>query len=275
MNLVGIMWAKNEGDIIAEVIDDAVRHVDTLMIADDGSTDDTWDIIRDKHMQYPAKIEHVRQRPDVKDKGQRQALLDEVRRRYREDDTWVQVIEGDVLLLDTDVRAEIAKTSDIALSWQMINAARRPGTWAEADEYPDWSQPMRTLMPLAHRMEVVLYTFRPLAKLAFTEPWRPWPTGWTNYVQAPLKKDERLPTVPLVLHIGYRGPKHFWNKYRRMGSSHPKYRSWDLTSPQKVEETVSFFNGQWNRRLFSATREGWAQWLKSRRESRVSTPSPT
>ena len=277
MNIVGIMWARNEGDLIGEVIDDAVRQVDTLMIADDGSTDDTWSIIQEKRDQYRDRIEHIRQRPDVKDKGQRQALLDEVRKRYRHEDTWVQVIEGDTILLDTSVRDHVSScTTQIALSWQMLNAARRPGTWREVDEYPRWKRPLRSVMPLAHRMEVVLYTFRPLPKLVFaSEPWRPWPSGWSHYMQGPLKKDERLPTSPLVLHIGYRGPRHFWEKYHRIGSRHPKYSSWDLTSPETVEQTVSFFNGQWNRRLFPASREGWTQWLKSRRAARESTPSPT
>ena len=68
MNVVGVMWAKNEGDIIYETITDAIRNVDTLMIADDGSTDDTWQIIQRLRKLWPDKIEHIQQAPDPKDK---------------------------------------------------------------------------------------------------------------------------------------------------------------------------------------------------------------
>jgi len=35
-NIVGIMWNKNEGDILEEIIRKAVLKVDSLLITDDG-----------------------------------------------------------------------------------------------------------------------------------------------------------------------------------------------------------------------------------------------
>src|SRR3990167_3603833 len=163
MNLIGVMWAKNEADIISETIDAAVRCVDSLLIADDGSTDNTWQIIQDKKRQH-ASIEHVQQKPNGIDRGQRQALLDVVRQRYNAADTWVQVVESDVFILDTDIRECLAGFNGMALSWQTLNAVRRPGTWASVDTYPHWERSIRELMPFAHRMEVMLYTFRQIGR---------------------------------------------------------------------------------------------------------------
>lgn len=260
------MWAKNEGDLVHETIADAVKHVDTLMVADDGSTDHTWKVIQKAKQLYPDKIEHIQQQPNPKDKGQRTALLNEVRRRYRAEDTWVQVIEGDVFLLDTDVRAVTAAASDkVALSWQTLNACRRSGTWSDVDAWPFWPSSIRDIMPLAHWMEVMLYTFRPFDKLYYAQDtWRPWPKGFSYYSSEPVKIYTKFPDSPLVLHVGYRGPTHFYAKYRTMGSNHPKYRDWKLGSPSEVEQTVAYFNGTWNDRSFEASRKGWQEWMTSR-----------
>lgn len=263
------MWAKNEGDIIWQTIDAAIDHVDTLMIADDGSTDNTWDIIQIAKQAFPHKIEHIQQAPDAKDKGQRTALLNEVRRRYRPEDTWVQVVEADVLLLDTDVRAIASASSDkVALSWHMLNACRRSGTWREVDTWPHWNAPIREIMPHAHWMEVLLYTFRPFEKLFYDrERWRPWPKGFSNYSSDPVKIYKKYPDSPLVLHVGHRGPTHFYEKYRGMGPTHTKYRDWKLGSPEEVEQTVAYFNGTWNDHGFEPSREGWKTWVSSRNPS--------
>jgi len=265
VNIVGVMWAKNEADIIAETITDAMRHVDRLMIADDGSTDGTWEIVKLAQKFWPDKIEHIQQKPDRYDKGQRQALLDVVRQRYRPDDTWVQVIEADIFLLDTDVRAVCQAETKIGISWQTLNAVRAPGTWAAVDTYPHWTRSIREVMPLVHRIEVMLYTFRPLPLLQYDPAtWRPWPQGFSHYVSTPLKENAKEADSPLLLHCGYRGPTHFYEKYKSMGDRHTKYPTWDLTTPEQIERTVAFFNGDWNTGAFEASRKGWQAWLKNR-----------
>lgn len=265
MTIVGVMWAKNEADVIWQTIDAALDHVDTLMIADDGSTDNTWEIVQIAKRAFPDRIEHIQQQPDRHDPGQRNALLNEIRRRYRPEDTWVQVVEADMFLLDTDVRAICATETKLGISWQTLNAVRAPGTWAEVDTYPKWEKPIREIMPLVHRIEVMLYTYRPLPDLSFDSGnWRPWPQGWSRYVSGPLKENHKGADSPLLLHCGYRGPTHFYQKYKGMGARHTRYPKWDLTSPQTIEQTVSFFNGEWNRGAFEASRKGWQGWLKSR-----------
>ena len=112
-------------------------------------------------------------------------------------------------------------------------------------------------MTHAHQLERVTYTFRPLPGIAFDPwEWRPWPRGFSQYTQEPLD-NPRGAMAPLLLHVGYRGPTHFHLKYKHMGKRHSKYRNWWVNSPENVERTVAFFNGDWNGKAFPATRAGW------------------
>lgn len=263
MHVVGMMWNKNEGDILEETIIAALPRVDSLFIADDGSTDRSWSIIQAMQA-FDSRIEHIQQKPNKNDPAQRQSLLDEIRRRYKPEDTWVQVIESDIMILDTDVRWAIENYADshnLAVSWQALNAVRDPGTWSEVDTYPNWGPLITEIMPKAHFMETMTYTFRPLPGLNYQPGrWRPWPSGWTKYSKDPVMNKGRRPDSPLLAHYGYRGPTHFYKKYQSMGAHHKRYLNWKLGSVEEVEKTVAFFNGDWNnpRKTIEMSREGWA-----------------
>jgi len=263
------MWNRNEGDILEETILDSFNHVDSLFIADDNSTDNSWEIIKSLKGRYPDKIEYIRnEREDPKDQGQRQSLLNEIRKRYKPQDAWVQIIESDIMILDTDIR-EALKTkwcrADIVMSWMTLNACKKPGEWEKNDEYPNWTKPIKEIMPYGHWMEVMTYTFRPLPKLIYNlDIWRPWPQGWHHYTRGAIDENNRGLSAPLLAHYGYRGPKHFFQKFNGKFADgfHKKYRSWDLRSVESVRNTVSFFNGEWNGGCFELSRQGWKNWRK-------------
>jgi glycosyltransferase involved in cell wall biosynthesis len=267
-----MFWNYNEADILPYTLEAAMPHVDSLFIADDESTDASWAIIEAFKLRYPDKIEYVRRERKPGDKGQRQALLNEIRRRYKPEETWVQTIESDIMILDTDVRWAIENKSrhDVGVSWQLLNAIRKE--WpSDIDAYPDWPHPIQLVMPYAHRMEHMLYTFRPLPDLKYDGyMWRPWPSGFGKYVKGQkLKVDERTEDAPLLAHYGYRGPTHFYQKYKKHGSHHPRYKDWDLTSVETIKKTVPFFNGKWNRCRWEMSREGWIKWRRGRKKSRA------
>jgi glycosyltransferase involved in cell wall biosynthesis len=122
-----MMWNKNEGDILEEVILSALDHVDSLVIADDGSADNSWDVIQDLASRNP-EIEHIQRSPSKGDPAQRQQLLDVIRDRYRAEDTWVQIIESDIMILDTDVKRAIRErhNNDTYVEWSLINGVIPP-----------------------------------------------------------------------------------------------------------------------------------------------------
>jgi len=268
-HLIGMLWNYDEADILEEILEDAILHVDSLFIADDESTDNSWEIIQSFQKKHPDKVEYTRHKRNPKDKGQRQALLTEIQKRYKPEDTFVQVIESDMMILDTDIRESLKTFAvhDIAMSWHALNAVRDPGTWKEVDTFPNWEIPIKKLMPKAHWMEVMLYTFRPLPKIHFNpDVWRPWPRGFSHYVgDKPVKTaNSKSLYTPLLAHYGYRGPTHFYRKFKKMGMGnyHSKYPSWILRSPETVDSTVSFFNGEWNGNNFEMSRGGWKSYRK-------------
>jgi hypothetical protein len=259
MNLVGMLWNRNEGDILEEVVRDAATKVDALYCADGHSTDGSWETLQRLHRE--GVVAHIQQGDETRDRAQRNSLLQLIRSRHKPEDTWVQVFESDVFVMDTDIREAIRDyaVADVAVTWFALNACRI--RWEGADDYPHWRYSIRTVMPYAHYMEEMLYTFRPLPELSFDQAhWRPWPSGFSKYTSGPVKQMPCGPRQPLLLHVGYRGPTHFWHKYRHMGTWHTKYKTWRVDSPEAVNETVSFFNGEWNGEAFPATR---GQWLAS------------
>jgi hypothetical protein len=175
------------------------------------------------------------------------------------------------MILETDVREAIEKFAikDLAVTWQALNACRKPGTWKEVDTYPYWETSITDVMPFCHRMEVMLYTFRPLPGLYYSpKMWRPWPWGFGSYTSEEVKVFKRDDDSPLLAHYGYRGPTHFLKKYGK-GGRHRKYLNWDMTDEDSVLNTVSFFNGDWNGRSFPMSRGGWKEWVKAKSMSRT------
>lgn len=250
-----MLWNRDEADILEEVVTDAARQVDQLFVAD-SSSDGSWEILQSVALRAGNIV--VQRENETHDRAQRNSLLAKIRARYRAEDTWVQVFESDVFTLDTDIRTAIREYAidDVAVSWFALNACRL--SWEGADMWPRWDRPIREVMPLAHYMETMTYTFRPLEGLYFeADRWRPWPRGFSRYTSAPIFVQPCGPSQPLLLHVGYRGPTHFWRKYRHMGERHTKYTGWRLDSPETVAASVSYFNGVWNGEAFPATRAGW------------------
>lgn len=261
-HIVGMMWNKNEGDILEEIIDAALPHVDSLFIADDGSSDDSWPYIQSIARRRSDKIEYIRNERNNNVDRQRTPMLDEIRRRYKAESTWVQIIESDIMIVDTDIRTALEEfaVDNIAMTWQLLNAVRLPWTWEGFDTYPKWTAPIKEIMPYCHPMEIMLYTFRPLPKIYYDQRfWRPWPRGFSHYSDKPIKIRSKKPTAPLLGHYGYRGPTHMWKKNNPTGVNPCMSRNgvWDFSTVETTEKTVPFFNGGWNFSPRKMSRSGW------------------
>jgi hypothetical protein len=262
--IVGILWNKNEGDILNFIISKALDQVDFLLMADDGSTDESVAIM-ESFKSNPKVLEILKV---AKGKGEKkQLLLEKVKQRFKPENTLVQVIESDVTILDTDIRTCWAKynNNNASMSWQMINATDPEGWKDETGCYPTWEVPIDKKMTHGNWMEVMShYTFRPLPGVFFINDSRPWPKGLAQYVQ---KDNIRiLSDAPLVAHWGYRGPSHWFAKYSKgPGSLHPKHK-WKIGSVEECKANVPFFNGIWapNKDTVPLSRAGWAGWIKQK-----------
>lgn len=256
-HIVGMMFCKNEADIISTTILDAFRHVDSLFISDDGSTDKSWDIIKYFKQAYPDKIEHIQQKPDPNDQAQRTSLFLEIQKRYKAENTWVQVVEADMILYTSDLRSQIrvANRSDVLVEWDIMNAVRPH--WEGVHEFfPNWPEDIRNIMPKFHRLETLVYTYRPLPGLYFTPEWRPIPRGFgvylemdASYVRIP-RKQLTVKDVPLLCHYGYRGPTHSmfkWNNRKNKSAPIISRHGEDFTSIESLLKTNNYYNGTYNR----------------------------
>ena len=271
--IVGVMYCKNEIDVLPITIPEALKHVDTMFISDDGSEDGSWELIKSFKAQYPSKIEYIRQDPSPFDQGQRSAMLIEIQKRYKAENTWVQVIESDVLLHTNDLRSLIAAThrNDISVDWCFMNAVRLDWTGMH-QHYPNWPEDIRTIMPLFHKLETLLYTYRPLPGLYFEQTWRPAPKGFgVYYKQHPPFSGRRksLDTrgrTPLALHYGYRGPTHLMTKWNRKAvrpESNITRHGEDYTSIETLLKTCPYFNGDFNREWYRTNTDPRVAWKNS------------
>lgn len=269
--LVGMMFCKNECDVLPMTIPAAMKLVDSMFISDDGSTDGSWEIIQYFKRHYPDKIEHIQQEPNPKDQAQRASLLTKIQERYKPQDTWVQIVEADMMLHTTDVRAEIAKghRSNICVEWDIMNAAR--SYWDDVHHfYPYWPEDIRTMMPMFHWAEGLLYTYRPLPGLYFEEVWRPQPRGFgvyfdkdPSYKRRPRKRQD-VSEVPLLLHYGYRGPTHLMHKWNSKTVKPPSVinrHGENYTSVDTIMATNPYCNGQYNRSkaTYNTPEEAWSK----------------
>jgi len=267
-NIIGIMWAYNEGDIIRETIEDALGKVDALLVADDGSTDDTLDIIKS----FGSKLELIvdksmvgRNQPHL---WARQYLLNEAKKRFNPNETWIQIIEADMMILDTDIRTALTRyaKNNVVMFWQTLNACRR--NWEGEDKYPNWDRSIKEVMPDCHWIEYMLYTFRPLEGIEFSWEPKPWPRGFGRYNVKDYKKKHT--DSPLLAHYGYRGPTHYMRKYGHRGATHPKFKDQKIDTIENVLKTVPNFNGTWNNHLVDThelSRKGWIGWLTGKSSS--------
>ena len=268
------MYCKNEIDILPYTLPEALKHVDSMFISDDGSIDGSWELIQYFKQKYPDKIEYIRQEPSEFDQGQRSALLIEIQKRYKAENTWVQVIESDVFLHTTDLRTLISTTcrNDISVDWCFMNATRRD--WIGVHEfYPHWPEDIRVIMPLFHKMETLLYTYRPLPGLYFEQTWRPAPKGFGVYYaqHEPYSRRRRsLDTrgrTPLALHYGYRGPTHMltkWNRRAVRPESNVTRHGEDYTSIETLMKTSPYLNGDFNRDWYRTSTDPRVSWQKSK-----------
>ncbi len=270
--IIGVMWCRNEGDILAEIIDNALNSgIDALMVADDDSTDDSWNIIKSygKKLEYSARRELTNHGKYLDVVWARQHLLDEVRSRFGYKNTWVQIIESDVMLYDTDIR-EVIKykaVKDTIVYWHMLNAVRKEWT-SDWDSWPNWGKrSIKEVMPDCHWMEVLGYTFRPLPKITYLRKpdiRKPYPQGFSKHYDVKVENRRKACDSPLLMHYGYRGPSHFYGKMKGKGRirNHP---DWMIDSVRGTRRTVPFFNGAFNNSIhgtFPATgREEWIKWL--------------
>lgn len=249
--VIGIMWCINGADILEETIADAKKHVDALLFADDGSIDNSLDIAKAANLEYVTQRGQEGNNPNeyARPLWRRQHLLDKAVEMYGRE-IYVQVIEHDIMILDTDVK-KLVRTNEIAYNWIMINCCQK-NLWPEELDnlYPNWGKSIKEIMPDGYVDEVYPVTFRPLERVRF-DPLTisQWPIGLEHhgfkYVNPYCLKRIDNPYVdsysPLLAHYGYRGTKFFKKNMLEKGCDIAK-KGIDLSSRESILKTARAFN---------------------------------
>lgn len=97
MKIFGILLVKNETDIIQASIEDASRWADRIFILDNGSTDGTWDIVKN--------LESDIVRPWKQDfrpysNGLRAEVFNQFRHEAQTGDWWCYKLDSDEFYVD-------------------------------------------------------------------------------------------------------------------------------------------------------------------------------
>jgi hypothetical protein len=268
--IVGIMWNKNEGDILNESISKALPLVDHLLLSDDLSSDNSWDIIRNRksELTYISRYgETSGSKKYDKSVWQRQSLLDKAVELFGRN-IWIQVIESDLMAIDTNIREQVETKTyvhGIALWWITCEAIRKE--WTEKDEkYPNWDKSIQEVMPYGFILEKAAYTWRPYDGVYFTNKWSPVPRGLDKHGPVlggewRVRRFNCKPDTPLWGHYNVRGKKHF----------NAKYKGVDMTRKSVLKRKLCAFEIPHihPERVFPLTREGWTEFITNNRKRTV------
>ena len=98
MRIHGVMTAKNEADVIGNVLEAATRWCDFIYVYDNGSVDGTWDIVQDLARRH-ACILPVRRSDAPYTQLLRAEILGEFAERLRPGDWWCK-LDADEIYID-------------------------------------------------------------------------------------------------------------------------------------------------------------------------------
>lgn len=120
MKLNAICLVKNEDDIIEQTLIYATRHCDRIFVIDNGSTDRTWDIVRELATHYPQIVPFTQTFESFND-GLRALAYNAVHHELSDTDWWLRLDSDEFLAEDPRpvIKSAMAEGCDIIKSWQI------------------------------------------------------------------------------------------------------------------------------------------------------------
>lgn len=118
MKLYAICLVKNEDDIIAQTLTYATRHCDKIFVIDNGSTDTTWDLVRDLSQRDPRIIPFEQTHLPYND-ALRARVYNQVHQELDEDDWWM-ILDSDEFMAENPkelIEKANRDAADIIRSW--------------------------------------------------------------------------------------------------------------------------------------------------------------
>tara|TARA_R110000751_G_C13728229_1_gene476237 strand:- start:393 stop:1262 length:870 start_codon:yes stop_codon:yes gene_type:complete len=233
VKIIGLMVAKNEADLLPSVLDTALPQVDHMFAVDDGSWDNTYEILR-------SRCDEVTKSSDIPPGYHgyytRDYLYQQVQAKFP--DAWVVSYDADYYFLNSP--REICNRLDkegYDRDWGIVlNLNRHPNEpWGELDTYPNWPCDIRHLTQWALMGEHRCFMYKVAPHISYANSRFPWPKGYKNPYH--FNKFEVPYNATVIEHPGKRSPRYSAWKYSsgsRMFSS-----KWDETKKQDEAYLIS------------------------------------
>jgi len=118
--IYGICLVKNEDDIIAQSLTYAAKYCDRIYVLDNGSTDNTWEIVQDLARKH-GKIVAFEQTFEPYGDWLRARVFNEVHRELSNDDWWL-ILDSDEFLAEDPrpvLKAAVVEGANVVKAWQI------------------------------------------------------------------------------------------------------------------------------------------------------------
>lgn len=99
MKIYGLVLIKNEADIIASVLKSAIEWCDKIIVFDNGSTDNTWQIVQELAQTYKQIVPYISDDAPFRI-GLRSIIFNAFKDEMSNDDWWCIRMDGDEFYID-------------------------------------------------------------------------------------------------------------------------------------------------------------------------------
>ena len=216
MKVVGIMCVKDEADLLPEVLEHLDGELDALYAYDDGSQDDTGNILLESSQvtYLMAKAAH-RDRLDIA-RPHYHHLLEKIKQDYEGEEVWVVITMGDRFFLNKAPR-QIAEEAE-ACGYTTVNGIQldflrhRADPWTEEnDTFPHYAESLRQICKWFKFDEECVVAYKLSDDRSYVDAKYPWPRGGHTKVQYVTKESGgNISTeMPYLEHQGRRSPNAF------------------------------------------------------------------
>jgi hypothetical protein len=251
MKIIGTLDVKDDGDLLKEVLDHCAPLVDEIYAYDDGSQDDTLEILKSHHgvSKFYSKLQFSDEELSRYLQHRRGYLLEQVKKDfpYEKEDIWVVRLEGDRFFLNQDPREIVAravKAGHDSRSGVMLDFRRhRVEGWEGVDTWPNWHESIRKIQTWCNIDDIhATVAFKVADYIGYENckrP-RPWPRGCRSN---DLNRERLSKDMAFFEHHGRRGPKYCHWAYTSGSRPLSKCKSktdssWDFSTPETVYKTM-------------------------------------
>jgi glycosyltransferase involved in cell wall biosynthesis len=214
VKIFGICLVKNEDDIIAQTLTFATRHCDRIFVLDNGSTDETWNIVEGLARENAAIIP-FEQTLKPYDDALRAMVYNAVHTELAESDWWL-ILDSDEFLAEDPrpvIETAVNEGADTINAWQIQFSFtdRDLDAWQQGNDHRD--------MPIFNRRRYYMINWQE-NRLFRNDPRRYWDGSVSNVIPEWLRRVSRRRI--LNRHYQFRDPEQM-DKRLRLRYGHHRF----------------------------------------------------